>query len=95
MKEKTGKEPSWDEIGKAIGTKMETGCKEGKCGQWNVKEHARGCGSGGAFYGMGFLGALFYYLSTATSLWMGIIGVAKAIFWPAVLVYELMKFLAM
>ncbi len=54
-----------------------------------------GCGSGGAFYGLGFIGALVYYLSTATSLWGGIIGLLKAIVWPAFLVYEVMKFLGM
>ena len=52
-------------------------------------------GSGGAIYGLGFLGALVYYVTTATSLLAGIIGVLKAIFWPAFLVYGLLKFLGM
>ena len=49
--------------------------------------------SGNAAYGLGFLGALIYYISTATSLWAGVVGVVKSIFWPTVLVYELLRFL--
>jgi hypothetical protein len=45
----------------------------------------------GAVYGMGFLGALVYYISTATSFLMGLWGVVKAIFWPGFLVYEVLK----
>jgi hypothetical protein len=56
---------------------------------------SKGPGSSEAVYGLGFLGALIYYLSTATSLWMGFLGVLKAIFWPAFLVYGLLKFLGM
>ena len=97
MKKETGKKQTWDEIGKAIGEKMEKECKDGKCKPWQEKcgGQGQGCGSGGAFYGLGFLGALFYYLSTATSLWAGVVGVVKAILWPAFLIYELMKFLVM
>lgn len=52
-----------------------------------------GCGSGGAVYGLGFIGSAVYYISTATSFWIGVLGVLKALVWPAVLVYSLMKFL--
>jgi hypothetical protein len=50
-------------------------------------------GTGGAFYGLGFIGAAVYYISTATSLWIGFVGFLKALVWPAFLVYELFKFL--
>jgi hypothetical protein len=50
---------------------------------------------GGAFYGLGFIGAVIYYVSVATSFWMGVLGFLKAIVWPAFLVYELLKFLGM
>lgn len=49
--------------------------------------------SGNAVYGLGFVGALIYFLSTATSFWVGIVGIFKAMVWPAFLVYELFKFL--
>jgi hypothetical protein len=62
----------------------------------NWKNHM-GChmGCGGVFYGLGFLGALAYYLTTATSIWGGFIGLLKAIVWPAFLVYGIMKFMGM
>ena len=49
----------------------------------------------GAIYGLGFIGALVYYISTATGFWIGVWGVLKALVWPAFLVYELLKFLVM
>jgi len=52
------------------------------------------CGPcGGAIYGLGFIGAVIYYIQTATSFWMGVLGFLKALVWPAFLVYELLKFL--
>jgi hypothetical protein len=48
-----------------------------------------------AVYGFGLLGAWFYYLTTATSFWVGALGLLKGIIWPAMLVYELMKSLGM
>lgn len=47
--------------------------------------------SNGAVYGMGFIGALLYFIGHAVSFWTGVAGVFKAIFWPAFLVYELLK----
>ena len=49
----------------------------------------------GAIYGLGFLGALFYYLTTAAGLWEAVIGFFKAIFWPAFLVHAWLVFLAL
>ena len=46
-----------------------------------------------AVYGLGFIGALVYYISAATSFWTGVIGVLKSIVWPGFLVYETFKFL--
>ncbi len=48
---------------------------------------------GGAFYGLGFIGAAIYYISIAGSFWSGVLGVLKAIVWPAFLVFEVLKFL--
>ncbi len=69
-------------------------CRNGWCGyRWKPWEHAHCNGTGVAFYILGFLGALGYYWTTATSLWGGVVGFFKAIFWPAFLVYAAMKFL--
>jgi hypothetical protein len=49
--------------------------------------------SGALIYGLGFIGALIYYIQIATSFWIGVIGFFKAVFWPAFLVYYLLEFL--
>lgn len=44
---------------------------------------------GGALYGLGILGALFYYWQQANSFWEYVWAIfPKAIFWPAYMVYE-------
>ena len=53
----------------------------------------KGCDSGGCAYFLGFLGAVIYYIQTATGFWWGVLGFLKAIVWPVFLVYELLKFL--
>lgn len=45
---------------------------------------------GGAVYGLGFIGACVYYIANATGFWMGVLGVLKAIVWPAMLVFKLL-----
>jgi hypothetical protein len=50
-------------------------------------------GGSSAIYGMAFIGALIYFLQTATSFWMGVLGVLKALVWPAILVYKILGFL--
>jgi hypothetical protein len=49
----------------------------------------------GAIYGMGFIGAVVYFISHATGFWVGVLGVLKAIFWPAFLVYGAFRELGM
>ena len=49
----------------------------------------------GGIYGLAFLGALVYYLQHAATFGAGAIGVLKAIFWPAVLIYKVMEYLKM
>ncbi len=47
----------------------------------------------GAVYGLGFIGALIYFISHATGFWMGVVGVLKAIVWPVFMVYEVFRFI--
>jgi hypothetical protein len=54
-----------------------------------------GCGAGGAVYGLGFIGALIYYLTTAPNFWAALLGVLKAVFWPAFIVYGALKLFGM
>lgn len=44
-------------------------------------------------YGLGFIGALIYYISHATGFWVGVVGFLKALVWPAFLVYEALRML--
>jgi hypothetical protein len=61
-----------------------------------VKEKKKVMDNGwGSIYGMAFLGALVYYIQHATSFWDGLLGIAKAIFWPAMMIYKLLDSLKM
>ncbi len=96
MAKKKTKEPTWDQIGKMVGKKIEKESKKGECGPWSKlkkkKDVAKSC-SGGGFYFLGFIGSAVYYISTATGFWNGVLGFLKAIVWPAFLVFELLKYL--
>jgi hypothetical protein len=71
-------------------------CMKNSCwSKWGMMGHGHCHGTGGALYGLGFLGALVYYLTTATTLLGGVLGILKAIIWPAFLVYGVLKFLGM
>ena len=52
-------------------------------------------GSSDAVYGFGLIGAWIYYFSHAATIWIGILGLLKGIVWPAMVVYELLKYLNM
>lgn len=52
-------------------------------------------GSNGAVYGLGLIGAAFYFIQHAETFWMGVIGLLKAIVWPAFVVYDMLTFLSM
>lgn len=52
-------------------------------------------GAFGGGYGLGFLAAAVYYIQQADSFWIGVLGVLKALIWPAFLVYKLFQFLGL
>jgi len=52
-----------------------------------IQQHA----PSSAVYGLGFIGALIYYISHATGFWVGVVGFLKALLWPAFLVYEALR----
>jgi hypothetical protein len=49
---------------------------------------------GNAVYGLGFIGALVYFISHAATFWIGVLGFLKALVWPAFLVYQAFEFLS-
>ena len=63
--------------------------KKGKGGKMSGK-----C-AGGAVYGLGFIGALVYFIQQAATFGAGVLGFFKAIVWPALLVYKALEQLKM
>jgi len=53
----------------------------------------RSTGGGNAVYGLGLIGALVYYIQHADGFWSVIVGILKALVWPAFVIYYLLKFL--
>ncbi len=53
----------------------------------------KNAGPSSAVYGMGFIGSLIYFIQHAASFGMGVLGVLKAIVWPAMMAYKLFEFL--
>ncbi|HVN12052.1 MAG TPA: hypothetical protein VMT69_08155 [Kineosporiaceae bacterium] len=51
-------------------------------------------GGGDAVYGLGLIGALVYYIQQADGFWSVILGILKAVVWPAFVVYDLLHHLA-
>ncbi|MDD5692915.1 MAG: hypothetical protein WC437_02635 [Patescibacteria group bacterium] len=92
MAQKTAKiEAEWDEdFEKKLEEKAEGWAKS--CGK--KKNYGSNAGAG-AVYGLGLIGAAVYYIQTATTFWDGVVGLLKALVWPAFMVYELLKFLKM
>jgi hypothetical protein len=43
-------------------------------------------------YALAFIGAAVYYLQHSTTFWEGVLGILKAIIWPAMLVYKALEF---
>ncbi len=56
-------------------------------------KHGNRNDTAGFIWFLGFIGAAVHFIGQATTVWMGFIGLLKAIVWPAFLVYELLKFL--
>ena len=59
-----------------------------------MKDQIKKAGNqGSVLYGMGFIGALVYFISHAMSFWAGVLGIIKAIFWPAFVIYKVLELL--
>ena len=48
------------------------------------------CNQSSALYGLGVIGALFYFLQNAATFTAVIIGIFKAIFWPAFIIFRVL-----
>ncbi len=71
-----------------------------KSKEWKKNWTMKGCGgcggnAGGAIYGIGFLGALYYFLSTSPNAGAALLGVVKAVIWPAIFVFKMLELFKM
>lgn len=60
-----------------MGTRDRKGCCSGSCG--------------GAVYGLGFIGALVWFMEEADGFGAHVVGILKAFVWPAFLIYRAFK----
>lgn len=60
-----------------------------------TKNQKMGSESSGAFYALGLIGALIYYIQTATTFGQGLLGILKALVWPAFLIHKVFNILGM
>lgn len=47
----------------------------------------------GAIYFLTVIGAIVYFIKTAVSFWGGVLGILKAMVWPAIVVYKVLELL--
>jgi hypothetical protein len=91
------KSTSHQSIEEAVEKGIERGIQN--TAQGFIKKHHACCSSSkdlsckdtaGWMYFLGIVGAAVYYISAATGFWSGVLGVLKAIIWPAMLVFKLL-----
>jgi hypothetical protein len=71
---------------------MENDQQSAKC---KPKSWCGGQGAGAGVYGLGFIGAAVYFIQQSATFWDGVVGVLKAIVWPALVVYRVLGVLGM
>ena len=69
---------------------------EDRMARWKARGPGQGGAQtgGGAVYGLGMIGAVAYFFGSAESGRDYVLAVPKAVFWPALLVYRLLRYLA-
>jgi len=50
-------------------------------------------GTSGTIYGLAFIGSLIYFLQGATTFTLVIMAILKSLVWPAILIFNVLKFL--
>lgn len=67
------------------------------CGEMVIKKchhHHHGGNQSDALYGVGVIGAIFYFLHGVVGFGPVVVGIAKAFFWPAFVVFKLLGILS-
>ncbi len=73
---------------------MEDNTKEENGKNKKLRTSANG-GTSEAVYGLALIGSAIYFIQHASGFWEIILGILKAIVWPAILVYKALEFLKM
>ncbi|HLX13019.1 MAG TPA: hypothetical protein VKS81_09415 [Bacteroidota bacterium] len=60
-----------------------------------MSDHHHGTNGSSWIYFLGIVGAAFYYIQHATTMWGTVLGVLKALVWPAMLIYKVLELLKM
>ena len=60
--------------------------------KWHKRPHGM---FGGGFYFLTFLGVAVYYIQQSHGFWPGVLGLLKALVWPAMLIYKVFTLLKM
>lgn len=63
------------------------------CETKSVYKCSGNSGGGNAIYGLGVIGALFYFLQNVSGIEAVLLGIGKAVFWPAILMFKLLTYL--
>lgn len=72
---------------------METENNTKACCCDNKKCHCKSNCSPCAVYGMGLIGSLVYFLQNTHGFCSVLLGIGKAIVWPAIVIFKLLAFL--
>lgn len=60
----------------------------------NYKHYHHKCHtSNGCIYGLGVIGSAIFFIGQAGTFWQGVLGFLKALVWPALMAYEVFKYL--
>jgi hypothetical protein len=57
----------------------------------HIHKKMKGNDGGGFIWCLGAIGAAVYYIQQADSFGQGVLGILKALVWPAILVYKLLQ----
>lgn len=49
----------------------------------------------GWLYCLSIVGAAVYFVQQASGFWMGVLGILKAMVWPAILIYKVFKIIGL
>lgn len=75
--------------------KCDCECHEMQDKVWwkHAKKWHKGGGGGAPLYGLGIIGALFYFLPHSGTFTEVVVGIIKSLAWPAVLVFKALELL--